>query len=50
MGIIQAIYPNNSDTAARLGINIFKQVCVVASRAGCGLTDNIVASHRQLAS
>lgn len=34
MGIIQMIAPNNSETAARLGINIFQQVgwlCVVGT-------------------
>lgn len=28
MGIIEMIYPNNSNTAGRLGINIFNQVIV----------------------
>jgi hypothetical protein len=35
MGVIAMIYPNNSDTSARLGINIFKQVCGQAAGAVC---------------
>lgn len=36
MGVIEMIYPKNNETNARLGINIFQEVCRAAAGPGMG--------------